>query len=72
MSSAIPFILIMAIGLCSIVFHKQITQSVVKWQSKAFDVTYGSRGIKILERCYLIGGFFFLIIGLLNLIGVLK
>ena len=72
MSNVIPFVLIAIMGLCSIIFHKQITQSVVKWQSKAFDVKYGDRGIKIVERCYLIGGFFFLIIGLLNLIGVLK
>ena len=72
MLEAIPFLLLVIFGVCSILFRKRITQSVVRWQQKVFDTTVGARGIKFLERGYLIGGAFVLVLSLLHLLGILK
>ena len=72
MMEAIPFLFIGIVGFCSILFRRRITQSVVRWQQKVFDVTYGERGVKILEWCYVGGGAFFLVVSLFSLLRMLK
>ncbi len=72
MLEMIPFIFSTAVGLCAILFRKRLVRSVVRWQQKVMDVTTGERGIRILERCYLGGGVFFLLIGLLQLLSMLQ
>jgi len=72
MIESVPFLVTTIAGGCLILFRRQLTQSTARWQHKFLDVTYGARGIKLLERWHVVVGVFFLLIGLLHLFSLLQ